>query len=152
MTIILLAVLVLLGGSSEAAEDVVLRISTEPQQAWVGQRVRLNIEVLGADGWAQIPDLPTVEVPGAYLYAVLGLDGDGEVNAGDLDLLLANWGDALVGSPIDADGSGTIDAGDLAIVQANWGQGTAPGVVPEPGSLALLGLGGLALLRRRRNA
>jgi len=44
-----------------------LRTSTEPQQAWVGQRVRLNIEVLGVDGWAQIPDLPAVEVPGAYV-------------------------------------------------------------------------------------
>jgi len=57
----------LVGGSAEAAEDVVLRTSTEPQQAWVGQRVRLNLEVLGVDGWAQIPDLPAVEMPGAYV-------------------------------------------------------------------------------------
>ena len=63
----MLVALGLVGGSAEAAEDVVLRASTDPEQAWVGQRVRLNIEVLGADGWAQIPDLPEVEIPGAYV-------------------------------------------------------------------------------------
>lgn len=77
------------------------------------------------------------------------LDGDGEVNAGDLDLLLAEWG--LSGSPADADGSGTVDGDDLAIVINNWGDGDPPDVnIPEPGSLALLGLGGLALILRRR--
>jgi hypothetical protein len=63
----MLVALVLVGGSSDAADDVILRTSTEPEQAWVGQRVRLSIEVLGADGWAQIPDMPAVEVPGAYV-------------------------------------------------------------------------------------
>jgi hypothetical protein len=67
ISIIVILNLVLLGGSSEGAEDVILRTSTEPAEAWSGQRVRLNIEVLGADGWAQIPDLPAVEVPGAYV-------------------------------------------------------------------------------------
>jgi hypothetical protein len=67
ISIIVILNLVLLGGSSEGAEDVILRTSTEPAEAWIGQRVRLNIEVLGADGWAQIPDLPAVEVPGAYV-------------------------------------------------------------------------------------
>jgi hypothetical protein len=54
-------------GQADAQDDVILRTSTEPEESWVGQRVRLNIEVLGVDGWAQIPDLPTVEIPGAYV-------------------------------------------------------------------------------------
>jgi hypothetical protein len=50
-----------------AADEIILRTSTNPEQAWVGQRVRLNLEVLGPDGWAQIPNLPEVEVAGAYV-------------------------------------------------------------------------------------
>jgi hypothetical protein len=64
----LLAVLTMgVASHADAQDDVILRTSTDPESAWVGQRVRLNIEVLGADGWAQIPDLPEVEVPGAYV-------------------------------------------------------------------------------------
>jgi hypothetical protein len=52
---------------AHAQDEVILRTSTDPAEAWVGQRVRLTIEVLGADGWAQITDMPQVEVAGAYL-------------------------------------------------------------------------------------
>jgi hypothetical protein len=54
-------------GVATAADDVILRTSVEPEEAWVGQRVRLDIEVLGADGWAQIPKLPEPEIAGAYV-------------------------------------------------------------------------------------
>lgn len=57
----------LTAGAVSAQDEVILRTSTDPAQAWVGQRVRLTIEVLGADGWAQITDMPQVEVPGAYV-------------------------------------------------------------------------------------
>lgn len=79
-------------------------------------------------------------------------DGDGFVGVTDLDLVLANWGDAVApGTNGDLSGNGVIDQADLAIVQANFGNGTPPSVVvPEPGSLVLLGLGGLALVSRRR--
>jgi len=83
-------------------------------------------------------------------------DGSGFVGIDDLNILLANWnttvtaGDLTVG---DADGSGFIGVDDLNILLANWNAGTLPplgSVIPEPGSLVLLSLGGFAVLSRRR--
>ncbi|MFI4861409.1 MAG: PEP-CTERM sorting domain-containing protein [Phycisphaerales bacterium JB063] len=80
------------------------------------------------------------------------LNGDGFVGAADLDVLLANWGDSVsAGSLIDGDpsGDGVVGQADLQIVRDAWGNGAPPPAVPEPTALALIGLGGLALMRRR---
>jgi hypothetical protein len=64
----ILLVLVLMACSSAlAAGDIVLRSSVQPEKAWVGQRVILQIDVLGRDGWTQITRFDNVEIPGAYL-------------------------------------------------------------------------------------
>ncbi|KKK66489.1 hypothetical protein LCGC14_2963570, partial [marine sediment metagenome] len=53
---------------------------------------------------------------------------------------------------IDATGDGAVSADDYAFVQANFGAtgGMGSVSVPEPGTLSLLAIGGLAILRRRR--
>lgn len=85
------------------------------------------------------------------------LTEDGFVGIEDLDLILANWeqagitaGDHTRG---DANNDGLVNADDLALVQGNWGYllpGFTAGAVPEPATLAMLGLMGLITTRRRR--
>ena len=56
---------------SAADEGVILRASIEPQTGiWVGQQVRLLIDVLARDGWAQIRKFHPFEVSGASVLQV----------------------------------------------------------------------------------
>lgn len=83
------------------------------------------------------------------------LDGDGFVGISDLNLVLANWNLAVPpGDPLaDPSGDNFVGIDDLNEVLGNWNAGTppAPGTaVPEPATLGLITLGGLALARRQR--
>jgi len=51
------------------------------------------------------------------------LNGDGEVDAADLFILLAAWGpcEQCDQCPADLDGSCSVDAADLLVLLANWG-------------------------------
>jgi hypothetical protein len=46
------------------------------------------------------------------------LDGDGDVDGGDLATLLNAWGG---GGPADINGDGTVDAADMAVLLNNYG-------------------------------
>jgi hypothetical protein len=49
------------------------------------------------------------------------LDGDGDVDAADLAVLLGAWGPTGgAGSAADLDGDGDVDAADLAILLGAW--------------------------------
>ena len=51
----------------------------------------------------------------------------------------------------DFNNTDTVDVFDLALLANSYGyNGTVGGTVPEPAALAILAIGGLALVRRRR--
>ena len=82
------------------------------------------------------------------------LNSDGFVGIGDLNVVLSNWNQNVpAGSLTDGDpsGDGFVGINDLNVVLSNWNKGTPPPAasVPEPAAIALLMVGGLAMIRRR---
>ena len=58
---------------------------------------------------------------------------------------------ASAGTRADLSGDDVVNATDLALLAENMGFSAPTGqAIPEPATLGLLGLGGLALLNRRR--
>ncbi|MEM7576760.1 MAG: SpoIID/LytB domain-containing protein [Planctomycetota bacterium] len=95
--------------------------------------------------------------PNALFVGIRGdYDGSGQVEQGDLNLVLNNWGSDEVpdtwrfGLP-----TGVVDQAELNAVLTNWGSSTAPSfsgfTVPEPTTaIAAFGLLGTALRRQKR--
>jgi hypothetical protein len=84
------------------------------------------------------------------------LNWDRVVNILDATIIIGNLGVSNPGRYNgDLNGDNAVDVGDLDIVKANWGNDygpaePSPGPVPEPATLGLLLIGGLAMLRRKR--
>jgi len=118
-------------------------------------------------GAIELPELAgrkTWDTSGLYVTGQISviamLDGDTDVDW-DVDLVDYDAFKAVLGSAgdwrTDFNEDGQVDLVDFALMRANFGVGveSSPGpapdaTVPEPATIALLGLGALAVIRRRR--
>jgi len=120
---------------------------------------QFNLQVAFGDFWASSRHIRMRTGSGISITTSPGgnipgdLDGDGFVGLNDLDLILNNWNQNVPpADPLaDPSGDGFVGLDDLDVVLNNWNNGTPPpaNTVPEPAGIALLGLGSLAVLRRR---
>ena len=100
-------------------------------------------------------DLYKYVTGGSFAIELAGdVNGDGWVAGGDLSVIISNWG--MTGATReqgDLNGNGTVDGPDYTEVLTYWGAGIPPleppSGIPEPATLGLLLIGGLALLGRR---
>lgn len=102
------------------------------------------------DGLLDATDIDLISaavVGGNDLYDVTG---DCSVGSADRDY----WVQTLMGTTYgDADLNGSVDGLDISLLVNNFGAGsttTSSSLIPEPATMVMLGLGGLAVLRRRR--
>ena len=87
---------------------------------------------------------------------IVGIHQDRSIAYDDNQLLLENITDWILEPsappPIagDTDLDRDVDGADLATVGVNWSPGGYTPDVPEPATMALIAIGGLALVSRKR--
>ena len=107
---------------------------------------------------AEAIDFDNIEFRGVPDPSKMGdTNGDGFVDISDYHNLLAQFGGAPGAQSADFNGDGRVDLDDFAIMRSHFGSDVASAmdaelasVTPEPGSLGVLVLGVLAILRRPR--
>ncbi|MCK4849799.1 MAG: PEP-CTERM sorting domain-containing protein [Phycisphaerae bacterium] len=84
------------------------------------------------------------------------VNADGFVDGSDLSSVISYWGQSVPSGEFgDLDGNGIVNGSDYTEVLSYWNPAPPEPpsqAIPEPAALSLLLIGGLALLRRRREA
>ena len=111
-----------------------------------------------ADGTGDLAGYTVLEMVVAVTDVPGDVDGDGNVDLADMGIFEAQFG--MSGLPLppgenspDLDADGDVDLDDLVFIRDNFGFVTpaAPAAAtPEPATMTVLAIGGLAVLRRRR--
>ena len=120
----------------------------------VGAAIQMHTSEFGdfvADA-ARHPLLEITYTPSAPTFLLGDANIDNVVSADDYASVQSNFGSTGApggGLEGDANHDGAVSADDYASVQSNFGSTLAVGQIPEPATIGLLVLGGLAMLRRR---
>lgn len=135
-------------------------IDENGEDVFVQNRATINGEAITTDGsvigiYSDMRDSSSTFVLDNLSYGFIDpadLNTDGFVDGLDLGILLGNWNQNVGPSQGELDGTQPVDGLDLGILLGAWNPPplAAAAAVPEPTSLALLGLGSLAMLVRRR--